>query len=184
MGLKSKLWPPSSCRSAEKVKDTQLDLNFRSMTSYWVLFSCSDVSDSLQPHELQHARLPCPHHLPEFAHTYVHWVGDAIQPSHPPFPPSLLPSIFPSINVFSNESTLHIKWPKYWSFSFSISFPVNIQGWFPLRLTGLISLLSKGLSRVFSLAPQFKSISSVVLSLLDGLALTSLHDYQKNHDFD
>ena len=88
MGLKSKLWPPSSSRSAEKVKDTQLDLNFRSMTSYWVLFSCSDVSDSLQPHEQQHARLPCPHHLPEFAHTYVHWVGDAIQPSHPPFPPS------------------------------------------------------------------------------------------------
>ena len=90
MGLKSKLWPPSSCRIAEKVKDTQLDLNFRSTTSYWVLllFSCSDVSNSLQPHELQHARLPCPHYLPEFAHTYVHWVGDAIQPSHPLLSPS------------------------------------------------------------------------------------------------
>ena len=90
MGLKSKLWPPSSCRIAEKVKDTQLDLNFRPMTSYWVLllFSCSDVSNSLQPHELQHARLPYPHYLPEFAHTYVHWVGDAIQPSHPLLSPS------------------------------------------------------------------------------------------------
>ena len=61
----------------------------------------------------------------------------------------LLPSMFPSIRVFSNQSALCIRWPKYWSFSFSI-FPVNIQGWFPLGLTGLISLQSKGLSRVFS----------------------------------
>ena len=59
----------------------------------------------------------------------------------------LLPSIFPSIRVFSNESVLHIRWPKYWSFSFSIS-PSN--DWFPLGLTGLISLQSNGLSRVFS----------------------------------
>ena len=62
----------------------------------------------------------------------------------------LLPSIFPSIRVFSNESVLHIRWPKYWSFSFSISPSVNIQNWFPLGWTGCISLQSKGLSRVFS----------------------------------
>ena len=69
----------------------------------------------------------------------------------------LLPSIFPSIRVFSNKPALHIRWPKYWSFSFSISktinivlLPINIQDWFPLGLTGLVSLLSKGLSRVFS----------------------------------
>ena len=61
----------------------------------------------------------------------------------------LLPSIFPSIRVFSSESALHIRWPKYWSFSFSIS-PLNNQGCFPLGLTSLISLLFKGLSRVFS----------------------------------
>ena len=59
-------------------------------------------------------------------------------------------SIFPSIRVFFNKLTLCIRWPNYWSFSFSTSFPMNIQGWFPLGLTGLISLLSKGLSRVFS----------------------------------
>ena len=60
-------------------------------------------------------------------------------------------SIFPSIRVSSNESALHIRWPKCWSFSFSISpFTISIQGWFPLGLTGLISLLSKGLSRIFS----------------------------------
>ena len=52
----------------------------------------------------------------------------------------LLPSIFPIIRIFSNESALRIRWPKYWSFSFSISFSVNIQGWFPLGLTGLILL--------------------------------------------
>ena len=61
----------------------------------------------------------------------------------------LLPSIFPSIRVFSNESVLRIRWPKYWSFSFTSVLPMNIQEWFPLELTDLISLLSKGLSRVF-----------------------------------
>ena len=62
-----------------------------------------------------------------------------------------LPSIFQSIRVFSIESVLHIRWPKYWSFSFSISlFPINIQHWSPLGWTGWISLQSKGLSRVFS----------------------------------
>ena len=62
----------------------------------------------------------------------------------------LLPSTFPSIRVFSNKSFLHIRWPKYWSFSFSIVLPMNVQDRLPLGLTGLISLLSKGLSRVFS----------------------------------
>ena len=61
----------------------------------------------------------------------------------------LLPSIFPSIRVFSNKSVLHIRWPKYWSFSFKV-FPINTQDWSPLGWTGWISLQSKGLSRVFS----------------------------------
>ena len=61
----------------------------------------------------------------------------------------LLPSIFPSIRVFSNESALHIRWPKYWSFSFNI-LPMKTQDWSPLGWTGWISLQSKGLSRVFS----------------------------------
>ena len=62
----------------------------------------------------------------------------------------LLASVFPSIMVFSSESALCSRWPNYWSFSFSNSLPMNIQGWFPLGLTVLISLQSKGLSRVFS----------------------------------
>ena len=73
----------------------------------------------------------------------------------------LLTSIFPSIRFFSNESALHIRWLKHWSFSFSISLPMNIQDWSPLGWTGWISLQSKGLSRVFSNTtvqkPQFFS---------------------------
>ena len=64
--------------------------------------------------------------------------------------PLFLPSTFPSIRVFSSESVLCIRWPKYWSFSFSINIPMDIQGWFSFGLTSLISLLSKGLSRVVS----------------------------------
>ena len=64
--------------------------------------------------------LPVHHQLPEFTQTHVHRVGDAIQPSHPLSSPSP-PAIPQSIRVFSNESTLHMRWPKYWSFSFSIT---------------------------------------------------------------
>ena len=64
--------------------------------------------------------------------------------------PLLPPSIFPSIRVFSNESVLRIRWPKYWSFSFSISPSNEYSDWFPIGWTGWISLQSKGLSRVFS----------------------------------
>jgi len=64
--------------------------------------------------------------------------------------PLFLPSIFPSIRVFSNESVLPIRWPKYWASASASVFPINIQNWPPLRLTGWISLQSKGLSRVFS----------------------------------
>ena len=81
----------------------------------------------------------------------------------------LPPSVFPSIRVFSSESALHIRWPKYWSFSFSIS-PSNECSAFPLGLTGLISLLSKRLSRVFSSTTVWKH-QSLALSLLYGPAL-------------
>ena len=65
--------------------------------------------------------LPVHHQLPEFTQTHVHRVGDAIQPFHPLSSPSPPAPISPSISVFSNESSLHMRWPKYWSFSFSIS---------------------------------------------------------------
>ena len=81
-----------------------------------VQFSRSVISNSLWPMDCSMPGLPVHHQLPEFTQTHVHWVGDAIQPSHP-----LSPPIPPSIRVFSNESTLRIRWPKYWSCSFSIS---------------------------------------------------------------
>ena len=94
--------------------------------------------------------LPVHHQPPELTQTHVHRVGDAIQPSHLCGPLLLLPSIFPSIRVFSNESGLRIRWPKYRSFNFSISPSNEYLGLISLQLTGLISMLSKGLSRLFS----------------------------------
>ena len=111
----------------------------------------------------------------------------------------LLPSIFSNIGVFSNKSDFHIRWPKYWRFSFSIS-PSNeylglisfridwldllvVQGTLNSLLTNLISLLPKGLSIVFSRL-QFKSISSLALNHLYDPTLTSIHDYWKNHSTD
>ena len=116
-----------------------------------VQFSRSVVSDYLQPHEPQHARPPCPSPTPR-----VHpkpcplswWCHSTISSSVIPF--SSCPQSFPSIRVFSNELALHIRWPKYCSFSFNISPSMNIQDWFPLRWIGWISLHFKGLSRVFS----------------------------------
>ena len=93
---------------------------------------------------------PVLHYLPERVQIHVHWVSDATQPSNPLLPSSPLLSILPSIRVFSNKLALHIRWPKHWSFNFTIILWMNIQGWFPLGLTSLIFLLSKRLSRVFS----------------------------------
>ena len=76
--------------------------------------SCLTLCD---PMDFSMPGLPVLHHLPELAQTHVHWVSDAIQPSHPLLSLLLLPSIFPSIRVFSSESVLWIRWPKYWSFS-------------------------------------------------------------------
>jgi len=109
--------------------------------------SCPTLCD---PMDSSTPGFPVLHYLPEFAQIHVHWVSDAIQPSHPLLPPSPPAFIFPNIRVFSNELALHIRQPKYWSFSLASVLPMNIQGWFPLELMGLISLQSKELSRVFS----------------------------------
>ena len=93
---------------------------------------------------------PVLHYLPLLAQTHVCCVSNAIQPSYPLSPPSP-----PALNIsqhqnLSNELSFHIRWPKYWSFSFSNSLLMNIQDWFPLGLAGLIPLQSKWFSRVFS----------------------------------
>ena len=99
---------------------------------------------------------------------------------HPLFP---LPSIFPSISVYSNESALHISWPKYWSFSFNISPSKTPRTDF--LFDGLVgSPCSPGDSQESSPTPQFKSINSSVLSFLYSSTLTSIHDYWKHHSLD
>ena len=101
----------------------------------------------------------------------------------------LWPSIFPSIRVFSNESVLHIRWPKYWDFSFSIS-PSNEYsglisfGWISLHLDLVGSPCSPRHSQESPPTPQFKSIKSFVLSFHYSPTLTSIHDYWKNRNFD
>ena len=93
---------------------------------------------------------PVLHYLQEFAQTHVHWVNQVIQTSHRLSPLLFLPSIFSSIKVFFNGSALHIRQPNFGASASASALSMNIQGWFPLGLTGLIYLLSKRLSRVFS----------------------------------
>ena len=88
--------------------------------------------------------LPVHHQLLESTRTHVHQVGDAIQPSHPLSSLLLLPPIPPSIRVFSNESTLHMRWPKYWSFSFSIIPSTEIPGLISFRMDWLDLLAVQG----------------------------------------
>ena len=129
------------------------------------------MSNSLWPHGLQHDRLPY-HQLPEFTQTHVHWVDDAIQPSHPlvPFSSCLQSSpaseSFPVSQFFtSGGQSIEV------SASASV-LPMNIQDWFPLGWIGWISLHSKGRSRIFP-TPQFKSINSLALRFLCSPAFTS-----------
>ena len=127
---------------------------------------------------------PVLHCLPWFRQTHIHWVDDAIQPSHPLLSPPSTPflSIFPSITVFSNESVFCISWPKYWSFSIS---PSNeYSGLLSFRIDWFWSPCSPKDPQESSSTPQFKSINPSVLRLLYGPTLTSMHDYWKNHSFD
>ena len=101
---------------------------------------------------------------------------------HPLSPLLLLPSIFPSIMVFSNESTLHIRWPKYLSFSISPSNEYSGLIFFKVDWFYLLALQMD--SQESSSAPQFESIRSLALSLLYSSTHTSVHDYWKNHSFD
>ena len=118
--------------------------------------------------------------LPKFMSIESVMPSNHLIPGHLLF---LLPSIFPSIRVFSNESALHIRWPKYCSFSFNISPSNDYSGLISFRIDWFDLLQSKGLLRS-SPAPQFKSINPLALSLLYSSTLTSIHDYWKNHSFD
>ena len=117
-------------------------LQFSSVTQ-----SCLTLCD---PMDCSTPGFPVYHQLPELAQTHIHQVKGAIQPSHPLSSPSPLAFTLPSIRVFSNESVLHIRWPKYCSFSFSISPSNEYSGLISFRMDWLDLLTVQGLSRVFS----------------------------------
>ena len=109
--------------------------------------SCQTICDLMN---CSTSSFPVLHYLPEFAQTHVHWVSDAIQPSYPLSASSAFALNFHSIRVFSSELAFHIWWPRIGASASLSVLPMTIQGWYPLGLTGLISLLYKELSRVFS----------------------------------
>ena len=128
------------------------------------------------------------YHLLKFTQTHVHWVcdaihwvDDAIQLSHPVSSPSILPSIFPSIRVFSNESALHIRWPKVLEFQLQHQ---SFQWQISFRMDCLDLLALQGTLKESSPTPRLKSINSWALSFLYSPTLTSIHDYWKNHSFE
>ena len=151
-------------------------------TAQWHLTVCNPVDCSTPG-------FPVHHHLPEYAQTHVHWVGDATQPPHSLSPPSPPASVFPSIRVFPNELTLHIRWPKYWSFSYSISSANEYLGLISFRTdlkdqTFRFDLLVVQGTLKNLLQDQLESINSSALSDVYGPTLASIHEYWKNHSFD
>ena len=140
------------------------DKQSRGRNSKAILSCCCSVAQSCltlcDPMDCSTLGFPVFHYLPEFAQTHVHWVYDAIQTSsHPLSLPLLLPSVFPSIRIFSSCGQ------RIGASNLASVLPLNIQGLFPLGLTGLIPCSPRH-SQESSIAPQFKGINSLVLSLL------------------
>ena len=147
-----------------------------------VQFSRSVVSDSLRPHEPQHIRPPCPSPTPGATKPMsIDWVvpSNHLILCHPLL---LLPSIFPSIRVFSNESALHIRWPKCWSFSFNISSSNEHPGLI-FRMDWLDLLAVQGTLK--SLLQHHSSKASILrCSAFFIVQLSHPYMTQKNHSFD
>ena len=134
--------------------------------------SCLTLRD---PVDCSTLGFPVYHQLPELSQTHVHWVGDAIQPSHPLS--SLLPSIFPSSRVFSKESVLRVRWPKYWSFSFSISPSNEYWGLISLRMDWLDLLAHQGTVKSFL---QHRSSKALILCCSAFFIVQLSHPYINN----
>ena len=133
------------------------------MENHSVQFSHSVVSDSLQPRGLQHTRLPCPSPTPKAYSNFEFESIESVMPSnHLILCRSLLlpPSVFPSIRVFSNETILHIRWPKYWSFSFNISPSNEYSGLISFRIDWFDFLVDQGTLK--SLLQHHSSKASIV----------------------
>ena len=161
----------------DKEKGKKTAREFHQLSS--VQFSHSVVSDCLWPHGLQHARLPCPSSTPgDYSNSCPssQWCHPTISSSVFPFSSCL--QSFPASGSFSKSQFFTSDGQSIGASASASVLPRNIQDWFPLGLTGLISLQSKGLSKS-SPTPQFKSINSSVLSFLYGPTVTSIHDYWK-----
>ena len=141
---------------------------------------CSTLCD---PIDCSTPGFPVHHQLPEFTQTHVRRISNAVQPSHPLSSPLLLPSLFPTIRVFSNKSVLCIRWPKYWSFSFSVSPSNEYSGLISFRIEWLDFLSVQGTLK--SLFQHHSSKASILwCSAFFVVQLTSIYDYWKNHSFD
>ena len=152
------------------------------LENYLLLFSCSVVSDSLWPHGAAHqTSLPF-----TISHSLLKLMSiESVMPLNHlilchPLP--LLPSIFPNIRVFQISQYFASGGHSIGVSASASVLPMNIQDWFPLGLTGWISLQSRD-SQESSLTPQFKGINSSALGFLYGPTLTSIHDHWKNHSF-
>ena len=148
-----------------------------------LLFSCSIVPNSFRPHRLQHARLP----VLTISQSLLKLMPiESMRPSSHlilccPFSSCL--QSFPASGSFPMTGLFASDGQNIWVSASASVLPMNNQDWFPLGLTGWISLQSKELSRVFS-NTTVRSINSSVLSLLYGPTLTSIYGYWKNHSFD
>ena len=149
-----------------------------------VQFSHSVVSDSLRPHESQHARPPCPSPTPRVhpnSYPSSQWCHPAISSSVVPF--SSCPQFLPASESFPMSQLFTWGGQSTGVSSSASVLPMNTQDWSPLGWTGW-SPCSPRDSQESSLAPQFKSINSSVLSLLHSPTVTSIHDQRKNHSLD
>ena len=149
-----------------------------------LLFILSVMPDSLQPHELQHTRLHCPSPSPGACSNLS--IESGMPSNHLILchPLLRLPSIFPSIRVFSNESALHIMWPKYWSFTFNISPSNEHPELIFFRMDWLELLAVQGTLKSLLQHESSKASNSLALSFLHSLTFTSIHDHWKNHSLD
>ena len=148
-----------------------------------LLFSHPVVSDSLWSHGQQHARPPCPSPPPKVFWIHVHCISDDIQPSHPLMPssPSAL-NLSQHQELFSSESAIHIGWPKYWSFSFSISPSNEYWGLISFKKEWLDLLAVQGTLR--SLLQQHSSGASILWCSAFTVSSHTLCDHWEDHSLD
>ena len=131
-------------RETEPIWTMPSEISYRNVLTWFSSVKLLSRVWLCDPRDYSTSDLPVHHQLLGFTQTHVHQVGDAIQPSHLLSSPSPLPSIFPSIRVSSNESVLHIRWPKYWSFSISLS--NEYSGLISFRMDWLDLLLCHGVT--------------------------------------